>query len=60
MSCQPAAEDKEDKKLSSAEFGKVLQNPHLPRNQEEAPNKQAEDEHASLDIQASKEEKEHP
>ena len=34
MSCQPAAEGKEDKELSSAESGKVLQNPQPPRNQE--------------------------
>jgi hypothetical protein len=30
--------DREDKELSSAESGRILQNPQLPRNNEYAPN----------------------
>jgi hypothetical protein len=36
MSPEPPAVDKEDKSLSPAEPGKVLQNPQPPRNQEQA------------------------
>jgi hypothetical protein len=36
MSPDPPLADKEDKALNSAESGKVLQNPQLPRNQEQA------------------------
>jgi hypothetical protein len=36
MSSKPPIVDKEDKDLASAEPGKVLQNPQLPRNQKEA------------------------
>jgi hypothetical protein len=32
MSSEPPNAHKEDKALSSAESGKVLQNPHPPRN----------------------------
>jgi hypothetical protein len=35
MSSEPPDVDKEDKGLSSAESGKVLQNPQPPRNQEQ-------------------------
>jgi hypothetical protein len=32
MSSDPSTADKEDKQLSSAEFGKTMQGPQLPRN----------------------------
>src|SRR5208283_1564774 len=37
MSCEPPVVDKEDKGLSSAESGKLLQNPQPPRNKKHAP-----------------------
>jgi len=35
MSSEPPVADKEDKGLSSAKSGEVLQNPQPPRNQEQ-------------------------
>jgi hypothetical protein len=44
MSSEPPVGRKEDQGLSSAEPGRVLQNPQPPRNKEQAPPTKAEQE----------------
>ena len=48
MSCQPDADSKESQQDESADSGKVLQNPHPPRNQERpVPPKESSQDRAS-------------
>jgi hypothetical protein len=49
MSSEPPVGLKEDQALSSAEPGRVLQNPQPPRNKEQAPPTKAEQEGSTAD-----------